>query len=64
MNKMNNSFSNSKMTPEKLIKMFNEEAKEMSSEDAAKLLLFLKKLARIVVVKYLERDEKGQGTYR
>jgi len=54
-NKMNNSFSNSKMTPEKLIKMFNGEAKEMSSEDAAKLLLFLKKLARIVVVKYLER---------
>ena len=64
MNKMNNSFSNSKVTPEKLIKMFNGEAKGMSSEDAAKLLLFLKKLARIVVVKYLERDEKGQGTYR
>ena len=30
------------MTPEKLNKMFNGEAKEMSSEDAAKLLLFLK----------------------
>ena len=61
---MNNSLSNSKMTPEKLSKMFNGGAKGMSSEDAAKLLLFLKKLARIVVVKYLERDEKGQGTYR
>jgi hypothetical protein len=52
---MNNSLSNSKMTPEKLLKLFNGEAKGMSNEEAAKLLLFLKKLARIVVIKYLGR---------
>lgn len=55
MNKIKNSASNSKMTPEKLGKMLNGEAKGMSNEDAAKVLLFLKKLARIEVVKYLER---------
>ncbi len=52
---MNNSASSSKMTPEKLVKMLNGEAEGMSHEDAAKVLLFLKKLARIVVIKYLER---------
>ncbi len=52
---MYNNPSSNKMSPEKLIKMLNGEAKGMSTEDAAKLLLFLKKLARIVVKKYLEK---------
>lgn len=52
---MNNSPLNGKMSSEKLAKMLGEQAKGMSNEDAATVLMFLKKLARIVVIKYLER---------
>lgn len=42
-----------KMTPEKMLKMIGEKKSGMSNEEAARLLSFLKKLASIVVAKYL-----------
>ncbi|HRN48778.1 MAG TPA: hypothetical protein PKW69_12150 [Niabella sp.] len=46
-----------KLTPEKLLKMIKGEEAGMSNEEAASLLLFLRKLARIVVNKYLEQGK-------
>lgn len=44
-----------KVTAEKLRKVMKGDKTEMSNEDAARMLQFLKKLARIAVKKYLER---------
>jgi hypothetical protein len=50
---MKDSSQNIKMTPEKAVKMLKDKRVDISIEDAAKLLSLLKKIARIVVIKYL-----------
>ncbi len=47
--------SNTKVTSEKLVKVLKNGKDELGSEQAVQILLFLKKLARIVVRKYLEK---------
>jgi hypothetical protein len=46
--------SGSNMNSEKLIKMLKGNQMEISNEEATTVLSFLKILARIVIVKYLE----------
>ncbi|MGN2375580.1 hypothetical protein ACTFAO_18105 [Sphingobacterium spiritivorum] len=50
---MKDSSQNIKMTPEKAVKMLKDKRVDISIEDAAKLLSLLKKIAHIVVIKYL-----------
>ncbi|MBD3630424.1 hypothetical protein [Cyclobacterium sp.] len=49
---------NIKVTPDKIVSMLRQQQIEVSKEEAAKLLAFLKKLAKITVTKYLESDER------
>lgn len=46
---------NIKMTAEKVVKKLHYNGIDISMEDALKVLLLLKKIARIVVSKYLEK---------
>ena len=50
---MKDSSQNIKMTPEKAVKMLKDKRVDISIEDAVKLLSLLKKIAHIVVIKYL-----------
>lgn len=52
---MKDSSQSIKMTPEKVAKMLQDKRVDISVEDAAKVLSFLKKIARIAVIKYLGR---------
>ena len=51
---MKENLHRTRMTAEKLRKKMGGDKAQMSDEDAIKMLQFLKKLARIVVKKYLE----------
>jgi len=46
---------NSKITPEKAQKMLKEEGMGVTLEEAKEILYFLRKLANIAVLKYLEK---------
>lgn len=48
---------NTRITPEGIIKIFRMEDITLSEAEATQLLMFLKKIARITVIKYLERNE-------
>ncbi|MCT1531742.1 hypothetical protein M3B46_12090 [Sphingobacterium daejeonense] len=52
---MRDNSQKTKVTAEKLKKVMKGDKTEMSNEDATRMLLFLKRLARIAVKKYLER---------
>jgi hypothetical protein len=52
---MKEHFQNIRMTPEKIVKMLGSKLVDISIDDAAKVLLLLKKIAHTVVNKYLER---------
>lgn len=54
---MEGTAQNIKVTADKIVTMFRQQRIEVTKEEAAKLLAFLKKLARITVTKYLESDE-------
>jgi len=47
---------NIRITPEKIVKMLQMEGVILSEEEATQLWVFLKKIARITVTKYLERN--------
>ncbi|MFD2962330.1 MULTISPECIES: hypothetical protein [Olivibacter] len=51
---MKESIQNTKLTPEKLAKVLKNGKNELERDEAAKVLFFLRKLARVVVRKYLE----------
>jgi hypothetical protein len=46
---------NVKITPEKAQKMLKEEGMDVTLEEAKEILYFLRKLANIAVLKYLEK---------
>lgn len=46
-----------RITPEGIIKIFQIEDITLSEAEATQLLMFLKKIARITVTKYLEGNE-------
>jgi len=48
---------NIRMTPERIIKLLQMEDITLSEAEATQLLMFLKKIARITVTKYLEGNE-------
>lgn len=48
---------NIRMTPERIIKLLQLEDIILSEAEATQLLMFLKKIARITVTKYLEGNE-------
>jgi hypothetical protein len=50
---------NSKITPEKAAEILRKEGKEVSIEEAEKILDFLKNLAKIVVKYYLKPNENS-----
>lgn len=50
---MNKENLTAKLNPPKLVKVFDANGKKITEQEAATILLFLRKLARIVVVKYL-----------
>ncbi len=52
---MKDGLQNIRMTPEKVAKMLRDRRVDVSVEDAAKVLLLLKNIARSVVNKYLKR---------
>lgn len=47
---------NIRITPEKIVKMLQMEGVILSEEEATQLWVFLKKIARLTVTKYLERN--------
>lgn len=51
---------NSKITPEKAQKMLKEEGMDVTLDEAKEILLFLKKLANIAVLKYLENEKNSR----
>lgn len=51
---------NSKITPEKAQKMLKEEGMEVTLEEAKEILHFLRKLANIAVLKYLENEKDSR----
>jgi hypothetical protein len=50
---------NSKITPEKAKEILRQAGKEVTIEEAAKILDFLKNLAKIVVKHYLNTNENS-----
>lgn len=48
---------NIRMTPERIIKLLKMEGVILSEAEAIQLLIFLKKMARITVAKYLDGNE-------
>lgn len=48
---------NIRMTPERIIKILQMEDVTLNEAEATQLLIFLKKIARITVTKYLEGNE-------
>lgn len=50
-------YKNTRITPEGIIKILQMEDIILSEAEATQLLIFLKKIARITVIKYLERNE-------
>lgn len=46
-----------KLTPEKFVEMMREKGIELSPEQAAVILEFLRRLANIVVAQYLEKQK-------
>lgn len=52
---MKENIQNTKLTPEKLAKVLKNGKNDLERDQAAQVLFFLKKLARIVVRKYLDR---------
>lgn len=48
-----------KVTPEKAVEILRKEGKEVSIEEAKKILDFLKNLAKIVVKHYLKKHENS-----
>lgn len=51
---MKESIQNTKLTPEKLTKVLKNGKNVLERDEAAQILFFLRKLARVVVRKYLE----------
>ncbi|MGJ1261674.1 hypothetical protein [Sphingobacterium spiritivorum] len=52
---MKKNLEHKKMTPEKITKLMNGGKQKIDNEEATKILLFLKNMARIVIRKYLEK---------
>ena len=53
------SFGEQKVTPEKAVKILEEEGKKITTEEAAKILEFLRNLAKMVVKDYLKTHENS-----
>jgi hypothetical protein len=51
-----NSSVHQKLTPEKAVEILRKEGKEITTEEAAKILEFLRNLAKIVVKDYLKNQ--------
>lgn len=57
---VNQNFSGEqRLTPEKVVKLLEEEGKKITTEEAAKILEFLRNLAKIVVKDYLKTNENS-----
>lgn len=50
----------SKITPEKAQKMLKEEGMDVTLDEAKEILHFLRKLANIAVLKYLENEKDSR----